>query len=183
MPTIIDASPLSAGEEVFVGGRAVRLLRGQPVVWLSISPRNVILLPSVWPRFPAVVDTGFNGTVLLGDQQLREWAGVNPRQLAVMTGGGAVWRIDGLRVPALQATVWLHPNRPGQRELSEGEPLALYPSFGILVTPPAATQRRLPLIGTELLQSCGLRVTFDPLTIDPALLRFDLQFTVHSTLE
>jgi hypothetical protein len=82
------------------------------------------------------------------------------------------------------ATLWLHRNKPGEHDvLSGAEPLALYPSDGILVTPPSVQSRRLPLIGTELLQSCGLQVSFDPIAIDPAVSRFELRFSVNSVLE
>ena len=43
------------------------------IVWVSIT-RPYVFDPSEAPRFPAVLDTGFNESFLIAPRHLREWA-------------------------------------------------------------------------------------------------------------
>ncbi len=186
MLLLIDACPLSSpGAATLADGNQVELFVGQAIVWLSITPRNVILLPSNWPRFPAVLDTGFNAGFLISERQLRDWAKVDRNDLASIPYGRIVPRRVGQQpVPAFQATLWIHRDASvAPSEAAVPEPVALYPSGGILVTPPSIAETRLPLIGTDLLRSCGLRLSLEPVQVDPVLPRYELQFSLHSLLE
>jgi len=186
MQTIVDSSPLSRPSVVTVAaGQSVALLHRQAIVWMSIAPRNVIQLPTAWPRFPAVLDTGFNASFLISQRQLHDWAGVELDQLVLIPPGRTGWRkIYNQPISSYQATLWMHRNAPGQRdELTTAEPVTLYPSAGILVSPLSNQPTRLPLIGMELLESCGLQVSLDPQTIDPVLPLFEMRFSIRSVLE
>ena len=80
MGTIIRQLPFGeARSYVEVHGRSVPILRFQPVVWVSIASKGSRPFDSRTPHIPAVVDLGFNGTFAIREEQLREWAGLDPR--------------------------------------------------------------------------------------------------------
>jgi hypothetical protein len=183
MQTIIESSRLSRGEVLALSnGERIATRAGQAVVWVSITPPTTISLPSNWPRFPAILDTGFNGTFLIGERELRDWGGIAAGQLAMIPPTRIGWPRIGPRViPPYDATVWIHPQLDKFAEPLE--PFAVYPDRGILVPPSEAPLTRLPLIGTRLLEVCGLQVTFDPVLVEPALSRFEMRFSVRSMLK
>jgi hypothetical protein len=186
MQTLIESSPLSRTESVMLpSGERVSLLAGRAIVWVSVTPRNVILLPSDWPRFPAVVDTGFNGTFLISERELHKRAGVGLDDLILISPTRVGWRsIRGQVVPPYQATVWIHRNHPQQRDpASADQAFAVYPGGGILVTPTERPLARMPLLGTQLLESCGLRLSLEPLPLGTIPVRFEMRFSLHSLLD
>jgi hypothetical protein len=82
MPGIIETLPFSSREtsETIAGG-TVRVMPFQIVLSVSITPKGQERLPADTPRFPAVLDTGFNREFLLQEQHLGEWAGLPPQRL------------------------------------------------------------------------------------------------------
>jgi hypothetical protein len=186
MLTIVDGCPLSVpGKATLSDGSQVALHAGQAIVWMSVTARNVVILPTDWPRFPAVLDTGFNGNLLISERQLRNWARIDVADLVPLLPETMVRRRVGQQpVTSYQATLWLHRIDPANPAgVGPLPPVALYPSGGVLVLPPSLAESRLPLIGTELLRSCGLRLVLEPTPIDPWQQTFDLRFSLHSLLE
>jgi hypothetical protein len=109
-------------------------------------------------RFPAVLDTGFNDTLLMQEAQFRSWAGLAPRDLEVLD----FITVSTHRVPLLDADIWLHPNLSGHRDLFASEPpFRLEVSTGIGVTPATAAAPRLPLLGTLALRRARLHLNID----------------------
>jgi hypothetical protein len=65
------------------------------------------------PRFPAVIDPGFTDSFLIHPRQLRQFAGMLPQHLRQTH--------DALRtreqvIPLHAANLWLHANRPNERD-------------------------------------------------------------------
>jgi hypothetical protein len=165
MRTIIDSSPLSSPAWISLPhGQRIEFLSRQTIVWLSVTPPTFIALPSQWPRFPAVVDSGFNSTFLMSEQQLSTWAGLETQRLqsppAARVG---IPVVHGRPARLFDALVWIHPNRAETTELAEHvEPFALYAEPGIMISPPSRSLARLPLVGIKLIEDNGLQLTFDP---------------------
>jgi hypothetical protein len=179
-----EKSASTPGMVALADGSHIAVRAGQAIVWLSVTARNVVQLPTNWPRFPAVLDTGFNAGLLISHRQLSDWAAINVTDLVRFSSATTVRsRVDGREVPSYQATISIHCRNFSDNDDSDRPPIALYPSGGILVTPPTVAETRLPLLGTELLRSCCLRLTLEPTHIDPILLRQGMQFTLESLLE
>ncbi len=165
MRTIIDSSPLSGPAWVQVkSGERIQIWPRETIVWVSVTPPTFIALPANWPRFPAVVDCGFNSTFLISELQLQTWAGIDRQSLptppADMTGGPT---IRGRAVRMFEAAIWIHPNVSGMTDLdSRHEPFALYATPRVIVSPPGKALARLPLIGMKILEDNGLQLTFNP---------------------
>lgn len=100
------------------GDRYITLHRDQVLVWLSVSLAGVHEPDEKTPRFPALLDTGNNFDFSLREQQLRDWAGVDPRLLVVL---GEI-EINRQAATLQRATVWLHPNIPGQLDMASDRP-------------------------------------------------------------
>lgn len=164
MPSIIRNLPLErARTDVPVGGRSVSVLPFQAVVWVSIVPKGPEPLDPRTPRIPAVVDLGFNGTFAIREEQLREWAGVDPRLFyRVRTS-----RLRGAVADERAANLWLHPNVPNSRSPSGQPPLRMELFMGVFVLrrPEQSDRRderpRLPLLGFRALHRADLKVVVD----------------------
>jgi hypothetical protein len=142
-----------------VHGRAYRVFPYQLVVWVSISPVGVSELDPRTPRFPAVIDTGFTDNFLIHRRQLREFAGLEADVLPR-------WRDDlrapGRRIPIRVANLWLHPNRPSERDsIADRAPVLLELHRGIGVSVDADEYPRLPLLGARALRRSSLRLSID----------------------
>jgi len=165
MRTIIDSSPLSGPAWVQVkSGERIQIWPRQTIVWVSVTPPTFIALPTEWPRFPAVVDSGFNSTFLISELQLRAWAGIDLQRLPTppddRTGHPT---IRGRAVRMFEGAVWIHTNVSGTIDLdSRHEPFVLYATPGVIVSPPGKAFARLPLIGMKILEDNGLQLAFDP---------------------
>jgi len=59
------------------GEAAIRAF--QIIVWVSVTPEDVLDLDKPTPRFPAVLDTGNNHNFSLREEHLLSWAGASPR--------------------------------------------------------------------------------------------------------
>jgi hypothetical protein len=106
------------------------------------------------PRFPAILDIGHNHNFSIREQHLVQWAGIDPRSLTKL---GEI-RIGGDRLPLVEADVWLHPNRSGERDtFADRPPSCLELDQGIAVYPQAMTTApRLPLLGLRALRRANL---------------------------
>jgi hypothetical protein len=158
MPVIIRQLPLSDSRTTLpVPGGSVSLKPLQIPLSVSLTSEDQPSFRPGTPRFPALLDTGFNGTVVLQEQHLNQWAGLRREQLVRVSE----MTVHGHRVPVYAAQLWLHANVPGAREDSaEGRPfgIRLYP--GIAVCPRGLSQRRLPLLGLRTLLLGDLQVSF-----------------------
>jgi hypothetical protein len=161
---LIDRLPIPSLENSFTlpGGLAVPGKALQPIVWISVAPPHVVDLPGTAPRFPAVIDTGFNQTLLIQDWHLQMWGGVNPADLQVFPGepahyGSQAWHF---RI----GDIWLHPNQPGEAAIAENSrPFCLEVHPGILIVSEQERRQRLPLLGMRALawNRLKLRLEFD----------------------
>jgi hypothetical protein len=66
------------------GGPVVTIKHHQIIVWVSITQAGLAEFPPRAPRFPAVLDTGFNDTFLLQEQQFTAWAGLSAHDFDVL---------------------------------------------------------------------------------------------------
>src|SRR5437660_1174975 len=80
----------------------------QIVCWVSLTPPGITRLPVNSPRFPAVLDTGCNHNLVLREEHLNRWAGL---ELTALWYGSI--RVNQEPVPLLKAKLWLHPNKVG----------------------------------------------------------------------
>lgn len=182
MHSIIDSLPLVGPRTVTLrGGQSLQLLEGQIVLWISITPLSVIVPPAAAPRFPAILDTGFNYTLAISEVQLREWAGVDLSQLRPYGGPPESFpMMKGRRQGPREAAVWLYSNVRGERDaLLPATPLWVYPQPGILVLPPDESPR-IPLIGTRLIEQNSLQVVFDPIARPDDPQRCQLMVSIRS---
>jgi len=138
------------------GGAAVSIKSDQLIVWASVTRSGLSHFPSAAPKFPAVLDTGFNHTFLMGGRHLEDWAALKPKDLTWLD----LLTADGQAIPLRDADVWIHPNQPHSREPLPGvSPFRLELPEGIGVWPAAIPgSRRLPLLGSRALRRGGLHL-------------------------
>jgi hypothetical protein len=136
----------------------------QIIVWISVSPFDVLALPANAPRFPAVLDTGTSHNFSIREEQLVAWAGIQPRFEGAL-GRGRVrgLGVTGQEVPLLGYNVWLHPNRPGQRDqYANRPPFCLEMPTGIMIfSRQLGVGPRLPLLGLRGLVTNELQLVID----------------------
>jgi hypothetical protein len=139
-------------------GSAVPVLAEQIVCWASLTLPEFRQLREPRP-FPVSIDTGFNGDLFIPERCLREWAGLAPRDLALI--GQA--RFENHMLALRSATIWLHPNRPGARDtFAERPPYPLDMPARIMVWPSGVPGgRRLPLLGVHAIQRAGLHLAIN----------------------
>jgi hypothetical protein len=157
---LIDRLPVPAAERLvpLPSGESILIKSLQPVVWVSVAPPQVMDLPANALRFPAVIDTGFNQTLLIQDGHLESWAGVKLSDLQVYPGesarhGNQIW-------PFRIADIWLHKHGPDG--LTERDPpFCLETHPGILVVAESQRRQRLPVLGMRSLAWNRLRLRLD----------------------
>lgn len=162
MALLIDRLPIPAEKRSIAlpGGEAIDAKPWQALVWISITPPQVLELTRAIPRFPAVLDTGFNQTLLIQDRQLEEWAGIKASELDVFPGestvyGNQVWQFS-------MADIWLHANVPGQQEVGPNPATFCLEAFpGILIVSERERQQRLPLLGMRALARNRMQLNID----------------------
>jgi hypothetical protein len=160
VPYLVRKLPFhSTRTSVTVQGRVVPIKADQIIVWVSLARGGAAGLERGSSRFPAILDTGHNHNFSIQEQQLIEWAHVDPRTLSRL---GEI-RLGGDRLPLLEANVWLYPNVPGKPDLAaSGAPFCLELDAGVAVYPRAmATAPRLPLLGLRAMRLGGLRLNID----------------------
>jgi len=160
VPKILQNLPFfEVPTDLHVPGAELRILHHQIVVWVSVTGPAAASLPAHAPRFPAVLDTGFNDNFLIQEQQLQSWAGINPSDLTITDR----LSVGGLSIPLREANLWIHPNQPGSRDAFSGaQPFCLELDTGIGVWPRALPgARRLPLLGLRGLRQGDLQLELD----------------------
>jgi hypothetical protein len=71
----------------------VPILPFQLALSVSVAHNKEHILHPLTPRFPAVLDTGFNSTVFLREEHLNQWAGLRREhlvQVGEMTARGKI---------------------------------------------------------------------------------------------
>ncbi len=144
-----------------VGGASVPIpvKAHQIVVWVSVAPADAPALEPGAPRFPAILDTGSTFTFSLRQAHLQGWAGIHPNYLRLL---GSIRHL-GKYIPNRAAHVWLHGNRPGERDVFTGRPpYRLKLKRGIAIYPSDMPQApRLPLLGLMALEENRLHLKVD----------------------
>ncbi len=144
---------------VTAGGDPVTVRPYQIVMWVSVTLPDQEDLSAAAARFPAILDTGHSHNFSIQRSHLSRWARIDPTLFPVLRPT----RINGVPVPLVSAAVWIHPNRPGQRDsFTGGAPFRLQMPRGIAVYPPDTPGApRLPLLGLRALVLNNLRLTMD----------------------
>ena len=160
MAILVSNQPFfSTPTKVTVNGREVSVKADQIIVWVSLVEGGTGRLDSGTPRFPAILDTGHTHNFSIQEQQLIEWAGVDPR---VLTKIGEI-RVGKDRLPLFEADVWLYRNVAGKTDLSAGRaPYCVELDAGVAVYPRATdTAPRLPLLGLRAMRLARFRLGID----------------------
>ncbi len=141
-----------------VAGATATVRAYQIVAWVSIAPWETTELPADTLRFPAVIDTANNHNFSIREEHLA-WAGLTS---SAIRRHGQV-HIGNQTVPLLAANVWLHRNKPGERDtFAKGKPISLELPEGIIVYPGGVPNvARLPTLGLRALVSNRLHLTID----------------------
>jgi hypothetical protein len=144
-------------DEVHCGLERISIKSYQIIVYMSITNREVVDLPPLASRLPAILDTGHNHNFSIDWQHLTKWAMLSRDQLPLrrnMPGN------EG-KAPFHRAKVWIHPNEPGQRDKLAGlPPFPLELREGIAVHL-GTDSPRLPLLGLRALMQNGLLLMMD----------------------
>ena len=142
----------------FPGG-PVSIKAYQIIVWISVTESTQSQLEPTTPRVPAILDTGHTHNLSIREEQLMQWARVNPRLLPPLRR----IRVSGQQVTLFEANIWLHPNRYGMRdEFTPGPPYSLELGGGIAVFPDTMSiAPRLPLVGVRSLVQAKLHLSLD----------------------
>ena len=160
MISILRDLPFFDKETTIAVPRGNALVRPyQIVVWVSVTPQHVIDLPASAQRFPAVLDTGNNHNFSIRHAHLLSWAGTAVTEH--FERGRMI--VADQEIPLVNANVWLHRNRLGERDLlGRKPPICLELPEGIAVYPPNALHAvRLPTLGLRGLVRNGLRLVVD----------------------
>ena len=136
------------------------------VLWVGVGEKGSVSPDEKAPKIPALLDTGFNDNFAIREEQLRDWAGVDPRLFSRLR----TQQHERGTIDRREANIWLHPNVPKTIECGAGPPLLLELDEGILVLrgpgktvqPSAKDLRpRLPLVGLRALERNRLVVSLD----------------------
>ncbi len=128
----------------------------QIVVWVSLNLREVTDWDVRVPRFPAILDTGYNHNFSIRVSHLVRWTGIRREALRSL---GAM-RDRGNRIPLHAARLWLHRNVRGTGEVDERDPHQLAVKDGVAIYPDDIGPR-LPLLGLRALTLNRLRCVVD----------------------
>ena len=157
---ILDRVPYSSGAAIVSApgaGGSVRVKPYQIVVTISLGLQTLLEWDPRMPRFPAILDSGNNHNLSISRGLLLRWAGFQPEALRII---GAISERQQ-RIPLHSASVWLHRNRPGERDVGDQEPHPLKLEEGIAVYPDDIGPR-LPVLGLRALTQNQLHVAIDP---------------------
>lgn len=142
-----------------VGAQELVILPRQIIVWLSIESLEVASIRPEAPRFPAVLDNGYNEDFIIRQEQLLRWSDLSLHGLRAVDSQ----EVHGQKVPVFPANLWLHCNQPGHRdEFSARAPFQLPLDEGVAVCPAGMTSApRLPLLGVRALRRSRLQLHVD----------------------
>lgn len=148
-------------EQIGLGDRVYRVRAFQPVAFVSVVVAGVEKHDERLPKFPALIDTGFNGEFAIREEQLREWAGIDPRLLTLMRSGEA----SRGKCHYLRANLWPYKNVRRSRALAQSRPILIEIDGGIQVFPvtnlPTDVRPDMPLVGVKALCTNRLRLVVD----------------------
>jgi hypothetical protein len=154
---VLDRLPIA--EEHFllnVHGERLRLRPFQIIMQVSISPFRP--WDSRTPVIPALFDSGNNHNFSIQEHHLRRWAGIHPESLTFSRKIREAGRTPSLR----SASIWIHRNRAGSRELSDREPFLLHLPEGIAIYPSdGSNYPRLPLLGLRAIIRNELKLVLE----------------------
>jgi hypothetical protein len=159
MATYINNAPFSdKTEPLQVLGTSISIRPFQLLAWVSLTPREVQVLPSDAPKFIAVIDTAHGHNFSIKENWLREWAGLELNQLKLLARVVKIRDARGFEEirPLHDANLWLHASQPNV------PPLFIELDRGITVysDPPPGSQAAsgppLPLLGTRALRTAEL---------------------------
>jgi hypothetical protein len=160
VPTVLHNLPFfDEPTTATVLGSPVHIRRDQIILWVSVERTGRAFLPPNAARFPAILDTGNSFNFAMAEHQLAQWTGLHVESFPRL---GRI-RVSGQEVPLLAANVWIHRNRPGQRDqFLDRPPFCIELDAGIAVYPhgtPGAP--RLPLLGLRALRRASLLLAVD----------------------
>lgn len=160
MPTVLRDLPFfNRDTTVEIHGRRYRVFARQHVVWVSITHKGLHEPSPGMPRFPAIYDSGFTRAFIIHRDQVRRFAGLDPRYLSPLL---TPMYPHGRHIPVRAANVWLHPNRRGERdEFSGASPFLLEIDNGIGISDETDNYPRLPLLGPQAFFPSGLEICID----------------------
>jgi hypothetical protein len=140
------------------GGAVLPILPYQIILWVSLAHKGQRSLSANTPRFPVVLDPGFNHNFLIQERHLFQWAGLHPAHFRVLDRLHAY----GQEVPLHAANIWVHRNKAGERDTFLAlPPFCLELDSGIGICPPVLAKPRLPLLGLRALFSADLQLALD----------------------
>ncbi|MBX9624654.1 MAG: hypothetical protein K2X82_12675 [Gemmataceae bacterium] len=174
MPAVIDDQPwppplpvgLRRPDGSFVidpaNNQPLQVVHDQIVLWVSLTPRGWAS-PAGSALFPVVLDTGFNDTLLMRQEQADAWVGA--AEVARLPLTNRTLRVGQDFVDGRDADLWLWPNVPGTRDPDPGGmPVRLeLPGGAWIAAVGSYVARDKPLIGLRLIRHNGLTVRLDGL--------------------
>jgi hypothetical protein len=174
MAVVIDHLPFRPYETYLsLPGRSERILvlPRQIILWLSVTTPEVEN-PGSEHRFPAVLDTGLNESLVINRSHLEEWAGLQERDLPL--ADDARIRVYNRVVYPRDVGLWLYQNLPfTNSEVSGTPPLPMEVDAGILISP-ERNKPRLPVLGMRAIETSRLVVTIDGGRQSVAIRQLDL---------
>lgn len=143
-------------------GGPVRVFHDQLILWATLAPVGWPS-PSGLPPFPVLLDTGFNDTFLIQEQQADGWLGQAVVARFLTTGKRR--QVGRDVIEGRNADLWLFPNVPGTRDRDpRGTPVRLELPGGALLTPAkSGATKDKPLLGLQAIRHNGLTVRLDGL--------------------
>ncbi len=157
----------------FCGDQA-SLKGDQPVVWIVLAPFQVNRIePESQRFFPAVLDTGYAGRVLLNEGHLNRWTGI---KYSSLSPAGRRETVYGQSLSRFQLKLWLlccDPTVDHQTAYRDAFPLWVQEGVTIQpqrAAPPWNAKPELPLLGLRLLADnfCTLKIDAHKRIIDLA---------------
>jgi hypothetical protein len=129
-------------------GAALGTREHQIVGWLSLSHPETTDWDARFAILPVILDSGNSSGLLITQQHLRQWAGLNYNDLPRL--GTARLNKSKEEVVTRAARIWLHRNRPDSKEPADILPFSIELENGIIVCKgdePYAP--RLPTLGLK----------------------------------
>ena len=160
MATLIRKLPFDEKRSIVrVAGQEVLILPRQIIVWVSIESPELARIGPDAPRFPAVLDNGYNEDFIIRQEQVLRWTRLPLQRIRAV----GLQEVHGQKVPVFPANLWLHRNQPGQRDqFSDRPPVWLPLDEGVAVCPAGMKNApRLPLLGMRALRRSRLQLHVD----------------------